>query len=426
MPNNFDSNITRKLARSFLDKFESMRVLSKNVNTQFVSGAFNASTGDTIDIKRPTDYTSVRTPTGDISAETADPIITGKASAIVQDYFTTYVDYDEADEAIKMDQLDELLAPQAQRIVTDMELDFARFAMKNCNLTAGTIGTPVTTWDHIAESGAVLEASGVPKDGDWCYFVNPFTQRRLASNQRSLGAGGSAGELIRSSNEKATIAEDFAGMMVKTATTLGSYTSGAGADRAGTIASNPDVTYVAAKDSMQQTIAVAGFQANLEIKAGEQIRITGRNRLNLATRELMIDETGSSVEFTATVAADVTLSGTGTGNIVISGPAIFEAGGAYNTVDSAPVSGDVITLLGAASTAYQPNLFWHKQAFCIGSVPIKKLHSTDTLAKTKDGLQMRVSKGVDFLANKQIVRFDFRPAYGVFNPFFAGQSFGFV
>jgi hypothetical protein len=83
-----------------------------------------------------------------------------------------------------------------------------------------------------------------------------------------------------------------------------------------------------------------------------------------------------------------------------------------------------VTLLGAASTIYQPNLFWHKQAFAIGSVPIKKLYSTDTLATTKDGLQIRVSKGASIRENKQIVRFDFRPAYGVMNPFFAGQGWG--
>jgi hypothetical protein len=146
--------------------------------------------------------------------------------------------------------------------------------------------------------------------------------------------------------------------------------------------------------------------------------------LNLSTREAVVDEAGAQVVFTATVAADVTLGASGEGNITITGPAIFEATGAYNTVDSAPISGDVVTLLGNNSTLIQPNLFWHKQAFSIGSVPIKKLNSTDTLATTEDGLQFRVSKGVGFLENEQKVRFDFRPAYGVMNPFFAGQGFG--
>ena len=420
MANNFDSNFTRKLAKVFLNEFETNRVISKNVNTQLLSGRFGPDTGETVDFKRPTDYSSKRSSNGDISAGNRAPIITGKASGTVQDYFTVDVDFDEADESLKMDQLNQLLRPAAKRIVTDMELDFAKFTLKNNALLAGDVGTSVTTWDHVAEAGAILQASGVPMDDDWCYFANPFTQRKLASNQRSLG--GETGAM--SANQRAVITDMFAGMKVMTATTLGSYTSGAGADRAGTLSSNPNVTYLAHKDTMVQTLPVAGFQANLQVKAGEKIQITGRNRLNLSTRESIVDENGNEILFTGTVVADVTLSGTGTGNITITGPAIFEAGGGYNTVASAPVSGDVVTLLGAASTLYQPNLFWHKQAFSIGSVPIKKLYSTDTVATTEDGLQIRVSKYADGDKNKQIVRFDLRPAYAVLNPFFAGQGFG--
>jgi hypothetical protein len=108
MANNFDSNFTRKLARVFLEKFDSDRVLSKNVNTQLLQGKFDPSTGTIVDFKRPTDYRSLRTSGGDVSGagNTAGDIITGKASGTVQDYFTVHVDFSEADEALKMDQLD--------------------------------------------------------------------------------------------------------------------------------------------------------------------------------------------------------------------------------------------------------------------------------------------------------------------------------
>lgn len=423
MADNFDSNITRPLARVFLEKFDSGRVLSKNVNTQLLT-KYNPSTGDTLDFKRPTDYVSVRTPKGDVSGETASNIITGKASGVVQDYFTAFVDYDEADEAIKMDQIDQLIAPLATRIKTDLELDYADFMMKNTALLSGAVGTSVSTWNHIADAGAIMQASGIPMDGQWCYAVNPFTQRTLASDQRSLGAGGSAGGLISEAHRKAIITDDFAGMKVMTATTLSSYTTGVGADRAGTLSANPDVTYLTAKDTMTQSLAVTAFQANLVVAAGETITITGRNRLNLSTRQQIVDETGAAILWSGTVTASVTLGAAGEGTLVVSGPAIFESAGQYNTTATAAISGDIVTLGGAAATLIQPNLFWHKEAFAIGSVPIKKLHSTDTLATTEDGLQFRISKGVGFLENEQKIRFDFRPAYGVMNPFFAGQSFG--
>lgn len=425
MPNNFDSNFSRKLAKGFLKQFESKRVLSKNVDTQLLDGKFSkADVGDTIDFKRPTDYLSVRTPKGDVSGETKSSIITGKASGVVQDYFTVFVDYDEADEAIKMDELPKLLDPMSTRIVTDFELDYAAFMMKNTALLAGTVGTAAATWDDIAEAGAIMQASGVPMDSDWMYAVNPFTQRRLASTNRSLGAGGAVGDRIKTSLDKAIIADDFAGLKVMTATTLASYTTGSGADRAGTVVGTPVATYLGAKDTMTQVIGVTAFQANLVVAAGETVTVTGRNRLNLSTRQPILDDTGAVVLFSGTVTTAVTLDGSGAGNLIITGPAIFEANGQYNTVDSAIAASDVITLGGAADTIIQPNLFWHKQAFSIGSVPIKKLHSTDTLATTEDGLQFRVSKGVGFLENEQKVRIDFRPAYGVMQPFFAGKGFG--
>lgn len=423
MANNFDSNFTRKLARVFLEKFDSERILSKNVNTQLLQGKFDPSTGTVVDFKRPTDYRSVRTSSGDVSTNTASDIITGKASGTVQNYFTVHVDYNEADEALKMDQLDQLLAPMATRIKTDLEVDFAAFMMKNVNLVSGSSGTGVSTWDHIASAGALMQAVGVPMDMPWCYAVNPFTQRALASNQRSLGGG--SDRLVDTAHERAIITRNFAGFNVMTATTLASYTTGSGADRAGVIASNPDVTYVTAKDTMTQAIAVSGFAPSLTIAAGESVTITGRNRLNLSTRQPILDENGSTILFRGVVTSSVTLNGSGEGTITIAGPAIFESGGAYNTVASAPVAGDVITLGGGGQNkVVQPNLFWHPQAFAIGSVPLKKLYSTDTIATTEDGLQFRVSKGTSFLQNKQLVRFDFRPAYAVLNPFFAGQSFG--
>jgi len=420
MANNFASNITPKLAKTFLNAFETDRVISKNVNTQLLSGQFDPSSGDTVSFKRPTDYKSTRTADGDISATTANSIITGKASGTVQDMFTVELDWNLVDQALKMDQLDQLIAPAAKRIVTDMELDFAKFAMKNTGLVSGTVGTGVTTWDHVAGAGAIMQASGVPMDDAMCYFANPFTQRKLASNQRSLG--GEDGSMT--ANRKATITDNFAGMKVMTCNTLGSYTTGAGAGRAGTLSATPTATYLSAKDTMTTTIAVTGLQANLVVAAGETITVTGRNRLNLSTRQSIVDETGAQILFSGTVTAEVTLSGAGAGSLVITGPAVYEATGAYNTVDTALTSGDVVTLGGAASTLIQPNLFWHKQAFAIGSVPIPKLYSTDTIATTSDGLQIRVSKGASLRENKNIVRFDFLPAYGVMNPFFAGQSFG--
>ena len=138
----------------------------------------------------------------------------------------------------------------------------------------------------------------------------------------------------------------------------------------------------------------------------------------------MLDATGAAIIFAGTVTEDVTLNGSGAGNVTVAGAAIYEANGQYNTTATAATSGDVVTLLGAASTLYQPNMFYHEQAFGVGTVKLPKLYSTDTVATTHDGMSIRVSKYSDGDANTQKIRFDLLPAYATFNPFFAGQGFG--
>lgn len=419
MANTFESNFTRKVAMKVTDRFEANRVLSKNVDTQLVQGAFNPDSGTQVDIKRPTDHTVIDTADGNISTTRSD-IITGKATAIVQNYITVAVDYDEVDEALKMgSDKDRYWDDIANRIVINLETKFAAFAVKNTALLQGTLGQGVNAWSEVANAGALMQSSGVPMNKRWCYFLNPYAQAALADQQRSIGVNPEGG----SANESATVNKNFAGFNVKTATTLPTYTLPTTGDLVGALSANPDVTYATAKDSMTQSWAVENFGTFTgTITAGTQVQVTGRNRLNLSTRDPIINA-GSSVVFTATLTADAALT-SGAGTFIVTGPGIYEASGAYNTTDSAIVDTDIVTILGTDATTYQPNLFWHPDAFTIASVPIKKLHSTDTLATTADGLQLRVSKYSDGDANSQTVRFDLHPAFGCMNPFFAGQGFG--
>lgn len=420
MANNLDSNITTKVARVFLKEFESQRVLSKTIDTQLLAGQFTPQSGETVKFKRPHDYISHSTAGGDISAVTKSSIISGSATGTVQNYITVATEWGDKEEALELDQLQEILAPAATRIVTDLELSLGQYMIKNCNLKYGTQGTAVDAWSDVAGAGALMQSIGIPA-GEWYYALNPFNAMSLASAQTGLSASDS---LVRTAWEKAQIPMNFGGLRALTATTLGSYTTGTASDRAGTVASNPTVTYVGHKDTMIQSIAVAGLTNDATIKAGEIVEVTGRYRLNLSTRQPILDAAGARIKWAGVVTEDVTLSGTGTGTITVAGPAIYEASGQYNTTDTAVVSGDVITILGSASTLYQPSMFYHKQAFGMGTVKLGKLYSTDTVMTTSDGISIRVSKYADGDANTQKIRFDILPAFATFNPFFAGQGFG--
>lgn len=424
MSNNFTKAYREKVLDRFIKGFEAKRILSKNVNTQLVKGAFNSHTGTRVAVKRPTDFKVIETPEGDITGFNPSPMIVGNAYATVQDTMTVYLTYTEFEEALEMGDKETVMAPKAARLVTALELKFAQFMARNTALLSGTLGTPVSAWSDIANFGAVMEASGIPKDGLWKTMINPYTEKALADGQRSLGAGGKAGNLVYEANEKAMIMENFAGLDVYTGVTLPLINTDAPADRAGTVAATPTATYESVMESIEQDLAITGFAANLVINAGETIRIPAVSRLNQATREVMVDETITPVVFTATVVNTVTLDGSGAGTIRITGAAVYEADGAHNTVDRAITSGDVVELLGAESSRYQPNLFWHRDAFVLGFAPLETLENKSTKYTSEDGIEMRITTDSEFMAAKNMVRIDIRPVFGVLNPYYAGKGFG--
>lgn len=422
MANNLGSNTTEDLARVFLEKLEASRVVTKTVDTQLLQGRYTPATGGTVSVKRPHDYNTIRTSGGDISAATKSDILAGKATGTVQNYFTVATEWSNLEEALDLDQLDQVIAPMATRIVTDVEVSLATYMRNNCNLSYGTPGTAVDAWSDVAGAAALMDSIGVPSDMERYYVMNPFTTANLADAQNGLSAG--SNKLVDTAWEKAQISGSFAGLRGLTSNALSSFTTSSVADRVGALNGAPDATYVTAKDTMTQSLTVDGFGANLVIKAGDIIEVTGKHRLNIATRENVLDGSAAQVKWRATATADVTLDGTGAGTIVVAGPAINEANGQYNNIDTALADNDVVTVLGAASTVIQPNLFYHKQAFGMASIELPKLYSTDTVATTEDGLSIRVSRYADGDSNTQKVRFDFLPAFITFNPFFAGQGHG--
>lgn len=421
MANNLSSNITRPLARVFLDECEASRVLTKGVDTQLLQGRFTPATGSSVDFKRPHDYNSIRTAGGDISASTKSDIIAGKATGTVQNYFTVATEWSNIEEALELDQLEEILRPMATRIITDLEVDLCNFMINNGGFSVGDPDQPIDAWSDVSKATAKADSMGIPSDM-LNYVVNPYVEANLADAQSGLASGRTG--LVDTAWERAQISDNFGGARVWKSNALKSRTSSTTGDRAGTVTSVNSSSYVTFKDTMVQEITVGGFTGTPVIKAGEIVEVTGRHQLSLATRETFTDGTGDQVKWRGTVVEDSAAFVAGAGVIKVTGPAIFEANGQYNTVDAALQSGDVITILGTDSKIYQPAMLFHSQAFGLGTVKLPKLYSTDTVATTEDGFSIRVSKYADGDKNEQKVRFDLLPAFAQFNPYWGGQCFG--
>lgn len=87
-------------------------------------------------------------------------------------------------------------------------------------------------------------------------------------------------------------------------------------------------------------------------------------------------------------------------------PAI-RAEGAKQNVDHLPSSADVVTALGTASTAYQKNLMYHKDAFTFVTADLPIMDdSIRCVRRMQDGLSIRCWQGSDIRNDELLLRLD--------------------
>jgi hypothetical protein len=425
MANNLDSNTTKKVARVFLQEFEKMRVATKTVNTNLLTPEFTPQFGDEIAFKRPHQYRSIETSDGNISSSTKNTITSGKAIATVQNYITVPIDWTNREEALELDQLEEIIRPAAQECVTRFETNFQNYMIQNAGLHSGTTGSGIKKWSDVANMGALMTSIGVPTGMNYA-LLNPFSTTDLADTQSGLASGDN--RLVTTAWEKAQISRNFGGLQALMSNSMSNFQSGDSVARTGTISATPDATYLTAKDTYQQTVTLTGLTASTAnaVRAGDTLVVTeaNRSRLHLMTRQVAFDNNGSGLNWTYKVVTGGDTDGSGDVTVTVTGAAISETDGQYNNIENPITAGDAFTLSGTTGTVYQPSLFYNKEAFGVGTIKLPKLHTWDTVATTSDGVSIRCTKYSDGDANSQSIRFDLLPAHSTFNPLFAGTGWG--
>lgn len=419
--NDLNSNVSQIVLKKFLKGFMSDLVLCKTVDRQLLAGEINADTGDSVSFKRPHQFKSLRTPGGDISGQQKNNLISGKATGRVGNYITVPVEWSQLEEAIKLNQLEEILKPVQERMITDLETELAQFMMNNGALSLGSPNTPINKWSDVAQTASLMKDLGI-KTGENYAVMDPWAAQRLADAQSGLHG---SDQLIRSAWEDAQITGNFGGIRALMSNGLASRTQGACGGTL-TVQAAPVVTYNAVKDTYQFALTLAGATASVTgfLKAGDQLKFTSTYWLNQQSKQILYN--GSApISFTATVLADANSTAGGAVTVTLSGVPIFDTTNSqYNAVNRQVAAGDAVTVVGTAGQAMKPNLFYNKFFCGLGSIPLPKLHSIDSAVATYEGFSIRVHKYADGDANVQKMRFDLLPAFVCFNPHMGGQFFG--
>ena len=114
------------------------------------------------------------------------------------------------------------------------------------------------------------------------------------------------------------------------------------------------------------------------------------------------------------VAADATMGGT-TGALTIS-PAIVTSGATQN-VSAAPADSAALTVVGAASTAYEQELAFHRDAFAFATADLVMPKGVDFAAReVYDGVSMRIVRAYDINNDAFPCRIDVLYGYKTIRP----------
>lgn len=419
-PNNVDKNVSTIVLKKFIKGFDSQRVLSKIVDRQLIGAEINADTGGSVQLKRPMQFETIRTPDGDITGKPKTNLMSGTVTAKVDDYITVAVSYTQLERALKLNQLEKLLSPVAAAMATELETRLGRFAQANGALLSGIPGVSVSQWSDVASTGTLLNALGVT--GTNYAILNPFGTQNMANTQTAL----SSNDLVRSAWEDAQIPRNFGGVRALNSNGLVSRTQGAFGGTL-TVRSTPFADYASVKDTYQLTLQLTGATANKAafLKTGDQLIFPGTFLLNQQNKQQIIGADGLGIPFTGTVMADAASDAGGNITVTISGAPIFGASNQqYNAVSKAVGAGDSVTVSGVANKIVLPNLFMNEQFMGMGSVVLPKLDSIDSTVISFDKLSIRCHKYSDGNANNYQMRFDLLPTFACFNPFLGGQFFG--
>ncbi|HHI2551362.1 TPA: P22 phage major capsid protein family protein [Klebsiella aerogenes] len=421
--NNMSKNVSQKVLQKFLPAFGNDLVLTKTIDRQIFQGKINNTTGDSIQIKRPHQFKTEETDTGDLTGKDPSALVAATATAKVGQYITVYLGWSQIEEALELNQLEKILSPIARTMATKLEDRIANFMLANGAMSIGNAGTGITKWDEVSRAGSLFTDMGQP--GKKYAALSPWSIADLSGQQSTLQND----SLTKTAWQKAQIPRNFAGLdAVFSSNSLATRTTGQAAGVATlTVKTAPAVDYMTVKDTYQFPVQLTGATASVTgfIKAGDQLVFSATAWVNQMNKQPIIGSGGGLIAFTCTALADADSDASGNVTVTCSGAPIYDAAlPQYNTVARLVAAGDSVTVRGAKGALIKPSLFYTDSFVGLATIKLPKLHSIDSSVVSWNGLTIRAHKWSDGTKNGQYMRFDLLPALACFNPMEGGQLGG--
>jgi len=348
-------------------------LVHRGYEEEFSSKVNGYTVGETISVRRPTDFT-VR----DGATASTQDVVEGKFSLTVDKQKGVDFKFTSSDLSLKISDLSQrVIKPAMIQLANQIDRDILSL-YKNVWNWVGTPGNTVNSFTDFALAPERLDLGGVPQDMR-AAVMSPTDQYGMLGSQTALYMQ----DVARDAYRRGTLGM-IAGCDTYASQNVQTHTGGTRDNTTPLVNGGSQTTdWATTKNTGTGSLITDGWDASATIKEGDVFTIAGVYAVNPVTKATL----PHLQQFV--VRADVTASGGGAATLSISPPVITS--GAFQTVSAAPADNAAITVVGAASTGYASNMVFHKNAFALVMVPmVKPPGAVDVSRKSYNGFSVRV------------------------------------
>lgn len=353
--------------------------------------------GDTVSMRRPTDFT-VR----DGAVASNQDVTEGKISLQVNKQKGIDFGFTSKELTLSIGELSErVLKPAMVQLANQVDRDLMGLYTRVGNWV-GTPGQKVNSYTDFALAPERMDEFAIPTSGRSA-VLSPADHWGLLGSQTGLYIQDAAKGAYRNGSLGM-----IGGVDTYMAQNVPTHVVGVATGTPKVNGADQNVTYDSVKDGdFTQTLNTDGWTNSTTgiLKAGDVIVIAGVYAVNTVTK--------ATLPFLKqfTVVADAN-SGASTGPAALTiYPAII-ASGAFKNVSAAPGNDADITVMGTGGAGYRQNLVFHKNAFALAMVPlVAPPGAVEVSRKTYKGTSVRLIPTYDGTNDKSNFRLDI--LYGV-------------
>ena len=367
--------ITREALKVLHEKLSFIKTVNSAYDDSFAKTG--AKIGDTLRIRNPVQYktTDGATMTAQDSVETSQTLTVSNRKHVGMSFSSQEL-------ALDIDDFSKrYIEPAVSVLASDIEAAAIDRFTKDIYQVAGTYGAPPTDLVAVGAARAKLNQQATPKDGNRYIQADSVTMGGMVNGLKGLF------------QDSTQIKEQYREGMIGRTAMADWYEN----DRTVAITNTADVLGAINNGDLSSGIEALTVDALTAAPAeGMVFTVAGIYDVHPETKAAY----SHLKQFVVT-------SGATTTNLTFSPAMVFSTTDPAQNCSGTPANDDAVTFLGNASTAYQQNLMYHKDAFTFVTADLPLMDNSEKcVRRVQEGLSMRCWTDSDITNDQLLTRID--------------------